>query len=77
MSLAWLVECKICTLRFAVLPRRMSAGKSTDALPAVVGRAECPHCHEFADYVPADLIPGEGGVIASLRDDFAEPADES
>ncbi len=41
--------------------------KSTAALPpnAAVGRFECPHCHEVQDYSTADLIPGEGRIIAS------------
>ena len=65
MALVWLADCKICALRFAVLPREASAGKSTDALPAHanVGRHECPHCHEFSDYVTDDLIPGTGRVL--------------
>jgi hypothetical protein len=67
MALVWLVECKICALRFALLPREHVAGKSTDSLPrnAALGRFECPHCHEFQDYSTADLIPGEGEVVAS------------
>ena len=67
MTLVWLVECKICAQRFAVLPREHVAGKSTAALPqdSPVGRFECPHCHEFGDYSTADLIPGEGRIIDS------------
>lgn len=67
MSLAWLAECKICAQRFALLPREHHEGKSTDALAphAAVGRFECPHCHEFADYATVDLIPGEGRVFPS------------
>ena len=67
MSLVWLAECKICAQRFALLPREQTQGKSTEALPhnAAIGRFECPHCHEFDDYSTADLIPGEGRIIAS------------
>jgi hypothetical protein len=69
MALVWVVECKLCALRFAVLPRELAAGKSTAALPrdTPVGRFECPHCHEFADYSTADLIPGEGRIVASRK----------
>jgi hypothetical protein len=50
-----------------MLPREATAGKSTDALPAntTVGRHECPHCHEFADYATEDLIPGTGRIQSS------------
>ena len=67
MALVWLAECKICALRFALLPREAVAGKSTDSLPpnAPLGRFECPHCHEFQEYSTADLIPGEGHIVAS------------
>ncbi len=67
MALVWLVECKICALRFPLLPREPVAGKSTDSLPAdnPVGRFECPHCHEFQDYSTADFIPGEGRIMPS------------
>ena len=70
MALVWLVECKICAQRFALLPREHVEGKSTDALPqsAAVGRFECPHCHEPEDYSTADLIPGEGRINASRVD---------
>jgi len=67
MALVWLTECKICALRFPLLPREQAPGKSTDALTPhqPVGRFECPHCHEFADYSTDDLIPGEGRVHQS------------
>jgi hypothetical protein len=67
MALVWLVECKICALRFPLLPREAVAGKSTDALVlhTPVGRFECPHCHEFQDYSTDDFIPGEGRVMPS------------
>jgi hypothetical protein len=67
MALVWLVECTVCALRFALLPREHVAGKSTASLPrdTAVGRFECPHCHEFQDYSTADLIPGEGEIVAS------------
>jgi hypothetical protein len=70
MTLVWLVECKICAQRFAVLPREHVAGKSTDALPpsSDVGRFECPHCHEREDYSTADLIPGEGRIVATRQE---------
>jgi hypothetical protein len=66
MALVWLVECKICALRFALLPREAVAGKSTGALVrnTEVGRFECPHCHEFQDYSTDDFIPGEGRIVA-------------
>jgi hypothetical protein len=69
MTLVWQVECKLCALRFAILPRDASAGKSTASLPreTAVGRFECPHCHEFQDYSTADLIPGEGRIVASRQ----------
>jgi hypothetical protein len=69
MALVWLVECKICAQRFAVLPREHVSGKSTEALPhnAGAGRFECPHCHEFDDYTTADLIPGEGRIVTSRQ----------
>jgi hypothetical protein len=62
-----MVECKICALRFALLPREPVAGKSTDALvpKTPLGRFECPHCHEFQDYSTDDLIPGEGRIQPS------------
>ncbi len=63
MSLVWLVECKICALRFPVLPReKAAAGKSTDQLEPgkPIGTFECHHCHERADYSTDDCIPGEG-----------------
>jgi hypothetical protein len=67
MALVWLVECKICAQRFALLPREAVAGKSTAALPpnTALGRFECPHCHEFQEYSTADLIPGEGHIVTS------------
>jgi hypothetical protein len=67
MALVWLVECKICAQRFALLPREAAAGKSTDNLVpnTPVGRFECPHCHEFQDYTTDDFIPGEGHVVPS------------
>jgi hypothetical protein len=67
MALVWLVECKICAQRFAMLPRESVAGKSTASLPpnAALGRFECPHCHEFQEYSTADLIPGEGHIVTS------------
>ena len=67
MALVWLVECKICALRFPVLPREHVTGKSTEALTrnTAAGRFECVHCHEFADYSSDDLIPGEGRIMPS------------
>lgn len=67
MALVWLVECKICALRFALLPREPVAGKSTSSLvrDIAVGRFECPHCHEFQDYSTGDFIPGEGQIVPS------------
>ncbi len=67
MALVWLVECKICAQRFALLPREAVPGKSTDSLvPSTpVGRFECPHCHEFQDYSTDDFIPGEGEIVPS------------
>jgi len=67
MALVWLVECKICALRFALVPREPAAGKSTDSLirNTAVGRFECPHCHEFQDYSTDDFIPGEGEIVPS------------
>ena len=69
MALLWMVDCKICALRFAVLPRESTHGKSTDALEhgRSIGQHECPHCHEFESYSTDDLIPGEGKIIASQR----------
>ena len=82
MTLVWMVDCKICALRFAVLPREAThvhslptkagasgAPKSTDALEhgQTIGRRECPHCHEFESYSTDDLIPGEGRIIESQR----------
>lgn len=71
MALVWLVECKICALRFALLPREAAAGKSTESLErhAAAGRFECPHCHEFGDYSTDDFIPGEGHVVPSRVED--------
>lgn len=67
MALVWQVDCKICGQRFALLPREHVEGKSTATLPpdSALGRFECPHCHEVADYSPADLIPGEGRIVTS------------
>jgi hypothetical protein len=67
MALVWLVECKICALRFPLLPREAVFGKSTDSLVrnTAVGRFECPHCHEFQDYSTDDFIPGEGRIMPS------------
>lgn len=72
MALVWLVECKICAQRFALLPREAVEGKSTAELPqdAPVGRFECPHCHEAEEYSTADLIPGEGRVMVARLDDI-------
>lgn len=72
MALVWLAECKICALRFALLPRELVAGKSTASLPpnSALGRFECPNCHEFQDYSTADLIPGEGHIVPSRESDF-------
>ena len=69
MALVWNVDCRICALRFAILPREATHGKSTDALErgSSIGRHECPHCHEFESYTTDDLIPGEGKIIASQR----------
>jgi hypothetical protein len=71
MSLVWQVECKICALRFAVLPREQTPHKSTDALAPhqPLGRFECPHCHEFGDYRTDDLIPGEGRILPSRENE--------
>lgn len=76
MPFVWLVDCKICLQRFAVLPREVapagdakaSAGtraKSTSSLPPgeQAGTFECPHCHENDAYFSEDLIPGEGRII--------------
>jgi hypothetical protein len=74
MPFVWLVECKTCTQRFAVLPREVAPdavasggtrSKSTSALPQHqnAGTFECPHCHEEYPYVNEDLIPGEGRII--------------
>jgi hypothetical protein len=67
MALVWLVECKICFLRFPLVPREPATGKSTDSLirNTAVGRFECPHCHEFQDYSTDDFIPGEGRIMPS------------
>jgi hypothetical protein len=66
VALVWIVECKLCALRFAVLPRAHVEGKATASLPSAeeLGRFECPHCHEANDYAAADLIPGEGRIVA-------------
>jgi hypothetical protein len=65
MALVWLVECKICALRFPVLPREAVPGKSTDSLVRHIaaGSFECPHCHEVQDYSTDDFIPGEGRIM--------------
>jgi hypothetical protein len=62
MAFVWLVECKTCTLRFAVKPRELVPGKSTDAIvPGQhAGSFECPHCHDVHDYATDEYIPGEG-----------------
>jgi len=67
MVLVWLVECKTCLQRFAVLPREKAQGKSTDALVPNpdVGSFECPHCHESHHYGTEEFIPGTRR-IASL-----------
>jgi hypothetical protein len=67
--LVWQVECKICTLRFPILPREKTEGKSTAALASGValGRFECPHCHEFNHYLSDDLIPGEAKVLPPVQ----------
>jgi hypothetical protein len=64
MAFVWLVECKTCTLRFAVKPRDIVPGKSTDAITSGqnAGSFECPHCHEFHQYSTDDFIPGEGRI---------------
>ncbi len=64
MSLAWMVDCKICLQRFAVRRREPTAGKSTEQLAPhkVAGRFECPHCHEIHEYSTDDFIPGEGRI---------------
>lgn len=58
----WVVECKTCVQRFAVKPRTIVPGKSTDALPpgAEPIPFECPHCHDVHDYTTDEYIPGEG-----------------
>jgi hypothetical protein len=76
MPFVWLVDCKTCTQRFAVLPREVASSgdtresrgtriKSTSTLARgeVVGTFECPHCHETDSYLSEDLIPGEGRII--------------
>ena len=76
MPFVWLVDCKTCTQRFAVLPREVastgddpSSGgarpKSTSTLTRgeKAGTFECPHCHEDDSYLSEDLIPGEGRII--------------
>jgi hypothetical protein len=62
MAFVWLVECKVCTLRFPVQRREIVEGKATDSLPKGknIGSFECPHCHEEATYSSDDCIPGEG-----------------
>jgi hypothetical protein len=67
MHLAWLVECKTCLQRFAIKPREVVPGKSTDALvPGLdAGLFECPHCHDFHRYTTSDYIPGEGRIHSS------------
>jgi hypothetical protein len=67
MSLVWVVECKICALRFPVLPRQRSSEKSTETLEKDVPPQsfECPHCHEVAEYSAAEFIPGEGRAPSS------------
>lgn len=64
MALVWMVDCKICVQRFAVLPRERVPGKSTDTLEPNqdAGRFECPHCHETNRYSTDDLYPGEGKI---------------
>ena len=64
MALAWLVICKTCLQRFAVLPREYVNGKSTQALKPNpdVGEFECPHCHEFHHYGTQEFIPGEAKI---------------
>jgi hypothetical protein len=71
MALVWLVECKICALRFPLIPREAVQGKSTDALVrnTPVGRFECPHCHEFQEYSTDDFIPGEGRIMPSRENE--------
>jgi len=63
MAFVWLVECRICLLRFPIQRReKVAEGKSTDALPKgkALGSFECPHCHEVHSYSTDDCIPGEG-----------------
>ncbi len=70
MALVWMVDCKICALRFAVLPReKAESGKSTDQLVhgKVIGTFECSHCHEPAEYSTDDCIPGESKHLARKR----------
>jgi hypothetical protein len=64
MALAWLVECKTCLQRFAVMRREIVTGKSTNALVpnSDVGSFECPHCHESHHYGTQDFVPGEGRI---------------
>lgn len=64
MPLAWLVECKTCTQRFAVKRREPTSGKSTSQLAPhqAAGEFECPHCHDVHTYSTDDFIPGEGRV---------------
>ena len=64
MALAWLVECKTCTQRFAVKRREPASGKATEQLTPheLAGEFECPHCHDRHGYMTDDLIPGEGRI---------------
>ena len=64
MPLAWLVECKTCLQRFAVKPRSVVTGKSTDQLTPheAAGSFECPHCHDVHEYMTDDFVPGEGRI---------------
>ena len=65
MPFVWLVECKTCLQRFAVKPRALVPGKSTEAIARGkdAGSFECPHCHETHRYSTDDYIPGEGRVV--------------
>jgi len=64
MALVWMVDCKTCVQRFAVLPRESVPGKSTDTLVPHqdAGWFKCPHCHEKDRYSTDDLYPGEGRI---------------
>jgi hypothetical protein len=67
MAFVWMVDCKTCLQRFAVKPREVVAGKSTDSIPhgEAAGSFECTHCHDVHEYSTDDFIPGEGRILTS------------